>query len=996
MNTFVRTIQKYGGDAESFLNFDSDVPELLPYATILSARSAGDSDLAALTGVYEWQDTPLVFLVDGNELQNDQNRLNRLRRLLAMRGDTPYLGIVFPGQLTFYRVSLDKNTPDNSRINLNIPSGGERTTFAYLGNERPGAETRRWISDVVLKLLTTSIQTLIETIGVTKNDAISLVGRALFARFLADRELLPDSRGSAEALFDNPRQATKTSKWLDDTFNGDFLPLTENIFYQLPQGALGTLGDIMRRAPEGQLFLGWQEKWDRLDFSHIPVGVLSQAYEAYLKKHARVKQRKEGGYYTPSHIANVMVRGAFHAMRRDGVAHNARILDPAAGAGVFLLTAFRQLVAERWRHDQKRPGTRTLREILYNQITGFDINESALRFSALGLYLISIELDKNPHPVQKLRFEKLRERVLHDFSDGTNNEESRSLGSLGDKVGKSHIGKYDLVIGNPPWTSSTNLPNWDEVKRTIWRIAGTRLPNQNLRPPSPNEGPDLPFVWRAMEWAKPNGQIAFALHGRLLFQQGDNMPAARSGLFRALDITGIINGADLRQTEVWPKIHAPFCLLFARNNVPIPGNGFRFISPRLEHHLNGSGGFRIDAYNAELIANQQVIENPKILKILYRGSQLDLEIFERLIKKKLPTFGEFWKESFGSCGRRLRHAGNGYKLPRGTRKDLKSAEHLRGMRNLAAGGFSSLLIDTSTLPHFNQPYLHRARDPEIYKGPILIVHKSPPAGEERIHVGVAEDDLVFSETYYGYSTRTHAQSKLLARYLALVLSSKIALWYALITSGELGFEREVIEKIIIEGIPFPQFDLLDRSNLEQIDSFFDAIVKNNDKKTWTKIDNWIASLYGFQKSDLQTITDTLRFNLPFTQNKDYAQGIPTENEIDAFCETLCEELTPWAKRFSSIVKIIRAPTPRASPWQAIRVDFQKRSTKEVAEISQSDWSGMFKIADRIAATEIIHPELDKKYLWVGRLNQARYWTRSQARLVARRVIWNHIDIFAGN
>ena len=30
----------------------------------------------------------------------------------------------------------------------------------------------------------------------------------------------------------------------------------------------------------------------------------------------------------------------------------AKVLDPAAGAGVFLVSAFRQLVAERWRHDE--------------------------------------------------------------------------------------------------------------------------------------------------------------------------------------------------------------------------------------------------------------------------------------------------------------------------------------------------------------------------------------------------------------------------------------------------------------------------------------------------------------------------------------------------------------------------------------------------------------------------------------------------------------------
>lgn len=71
-------------------------------------------------------------------------------------------------------------------------------------------------------------------------------------------------------------------------------------------------------------------------------------------------------------------------------------------------------------------------------------------------------------------------------------------------------------------------------------------------------------------------QIAFALHARLLFQRGETMPEACNALFGALDVTGIVNGTELRRTRVWPEITAPFCLLFACNTVPSVGAGFRF------------------------------------------------------------------------------------------------------------------------------------------------------------------------------------------------------------------------------------------------------------------------------------------------------------------------------------------------------------------------------------------------------------------------------------
>ena len=95
------------------------------------------------------------------------------------------------------------------------------------------------------------------------------MGRALFTRFLGDRGLLAKplklSRPSeAASLFDTTARAAETSHWLDETFNGDFLPLSDGLFDRLPSPAFTTLGNILRRAPDGQLRLGWEEKWDNL------------------------------------------------------------------------------------------------------------------------------------------------------------------------------------------------------------------------------------------------------------------------------------------------------------------------------------------------------------------------------------------------------------------------------------------------------------------------------------------------------------------------------------------------------------------------------------------------------------------------------------------------------------------------------------------------------------------------------------------------------------
>ena len=292
------SLADFGADPSSLRLLDDECPELLPYATLMMARRNHHATLGIVAAVYEWQGAPLVFLINADS-QADDAQLQRTRRLLAMRGDAPYLGVVAPGSLRIYRIALDNKTLRQAWVRWDDKDGARSTVFARLGNVRPQAAitNRGWISNVVLRLLSRSTTALIE-LDVSHEDAISLVGRALFTRFLADRSLLPDDMSepaTAASLFDFRGIAEETSNWLDTTFNGDLLPLSEDIFDRLPAEGYRILGHVLRRAPDGQLFLGWREKWANLDFAHIPVGILSQAYELYLREHAPAKQKREGG-----------------------------------------------------------------------------------------------------------------------------------------------------------------------------------------------------------------------------------------------------------------------------------------------------------------------------------------------------------------------------------------------------------------------------------------------------------------------------------------------------------------------------------------------------------------------------------------------------------------------------------------------------------------------------------------------------------------------------
>ena len=223
----------FGADPSALRLLDDDGPDLLPYATLIAARRSTDATLSVVEAVYEWQEAPLAFIVAADSLEDDDH-LNRIRRLLAMRGDAPYLAVVAPGSLDVYRLALDRKSAQQAKVDWEGENVDRASVFVRLGNVRPQAAIahRNWISNVVLRLLTVSTTDLIK-LELPNQDAISLVGRALFTRFLGDRNLLPDGMSNPSTtarLFDTRDVAESTSRWLDATFNGDLMPLSPDTF----------------------------------------------------------------------------------------------------------------------------------------------------------------------------------------------------------------------------------------------------------------------------------------------------------------------------------------------------------------------------------------------------------------------------------------------------------------------------------------------------------------------------------------------------------------------------------------------------------------------------------------------------------------------------------------------------------------------------------------------------------------------------------------------
>jgi hypothetical protein len=88
MADIAASLVDFGADPTALRLFDGDGPELLPYATLLTARRSGNATLGVVGAVYEWQGAPLIFLIDADSLESD-GQLHRIRRLLAIARRRP-------------------------------------------------------------------------------------------------------------------------------------------------------------------------------------------------------------------------------------------------------------------------------------------------------------------------------------------------------------------------------------------------------------------------------------------------------------------------------------------------------------------------------------------------------------------------------------------------------------------------------------------------------------------------------------------------------------------------------------------------------------------------------------------------------------------------------------------------------------------------------------------------------------------------------------------
>ena len=314
---------------------------------------------------------------------------------------------------------------------------------------------------------------------------------------------------------------------LSNHFNGGIFNIDENFKQELAENDISSIADFFEANYKTNLF-GWKE----YSFEHIPVELISNFYEEFIPKETIQSNEKSkdntGAVYTPSFLVNLLVD---ECLPLDDTNENVKLIDPACGSGIFLVTAYKRLV-QRWRIKNKFANTRPeiLKKIMKDNIFGIDINPNSANLSIFSLQLALCSMLTPKQIWTKLQFADLKKDqniIQKDFFEYLIEENTKR--------------NFDLVIGNPPFVGKEldgkNYEHYNNLLKGDFQI---KFEN-------PKKEFAFLFLEKSMHLLKnKKGKLCLLLPSGPLLYANDSIQLKKS-LFTQYNVSQIIDFTFLRR-----------------------------------------------------------------------------------------------------------------------------------------------------------------------------------------------------------------------------------------------------------------------------------------------------------------------------------------------------------------------------------------------------------------------------------------------------------------
>jgi len=867
--------------------------------------------------------------------------------------------------------------------------------------------------------------------------AHAFIGRVLFLCYLLDREIYSIGKSNG-----NRTGTTRFTELLEKQPEHKRIDFLYEVFSDLKERFNGNMFDqdlvAERRLIKPShvnkllLFLGGHDvKSGQLsfwpyDFRMIPVETISAVYQDFLKTEDPEKQRKQGAFYTPRFLAEMVVDTAVH---EDPDALDGSFLDPACGSGIFLVILFNR-IANRWLLQNSRAHYNTkvkaFQETLSRQIHGVDREETACRIACFSLYLAYLDFFDPPDIQEYIERTGRPLPKLLDYGNAPDRPAAdiaviHKADFLADETLTED--KFDFIIGNPPWEGR-----------------GTKQLAQK-------------FMEKAPQMLRDGGTGCLLLPTKILQNQTDAFQAQWLTLVTLEEVLQLADYSFLLfQNALCPAFICRF-----KNALPNRSHHVvKFSAPKFNRDGLRQGVVKIDPSSrtwiplADLLAATQSKTAPVVWKRRLWGTPRDQKLLDLL--QELPSLsdlagkpneGKRWIKGQGFQPYYPEKAKSDPKYPKPKLNpwplDSRFVQTDQSLKMLLFKDDCIQLGERLTKLGASTKFLRRVPNDKIFRAPMVLI--SQGFGK----VAFSNFDVLFQHALQ--SIAGPKKDARLLKFLTAYLRSRLARYFLFHTSANWGSERDKVHLNELLRVPFPlpnsEF-VSPRANIivdhvakrfgefeTSLKGTLNALKKKIDKnalfdqaekealRTWrrkrkTLVDNLqsefeplIYQYFGLTDQEIALVEDTIDVFIPSATPTTWrssrlitldplekSKTTPyAEKGLGAYADTLATTLNSWAKTEGSNHRVrTEGGTDDGTGLAMVTVHITKKEAPFSSKALSSDLSKVLKaLRDRVSKEQgTLRYERDILFfqgetIYIVRPNILLNWTRTAALNDAARI-----------
>jgi N-6 DNA Methylase len=982
-------------EAESLRNDNQQLEKRIKYSAVI------DPEQINAKAVFELSGSPCIYFTLLEQSDPDPRELARLHKLSWNHGLAPMLWVVTPTNVRLYNC-YSEPTISNPESNLIALFENTEASLKQLNEhasrlQLESGEFWQWqnakkidrkkrVDRVLVEDLQASEKKL-RAEGLESQVAHALLMRSIFVAYLQDRGILDTqffrSRFDVDSFVDLLNDTSATSilfEWLKVTFNGDMFPVSSGENQNSYEARhLEIVKDLVGGRTE--IATGQGRLWRFYDFRVIPVELMSSIYENFLySKNAQVAEELSV-HYTPINLVDLVLDEVFKDLNG-----SAKILDLSCGSGVFLVESLRRLVVKRWMNGEER-SRELIRDTLYNQIYGVDIEPQAIQIAAFSLYLTALELDQeleqHKHLSSNLKFQPLIGRSLFSCDAFDNKADFNSVEALANK-------KIHAIVGNPPWTKS-------KFTKSASAYCNHKRPEQGYPKGYPlayGNPPDQAFLWRAGDFSNESTKIGLILHGKSFFSNSSEALEAKKALLDRFKPRVIINLSKLYRDHLFPNSEAPAMILIAEGQSSEARDVCYFVCPKRSLEYRKHGILEIGSEDIKKLSVYGIASDPDMLKTATWGSARDMQLIQNLRSSFLSI-----ESVVGNAPKNGIKVGN-----KSGKKDKDVSEELNHKAWLSSGTMPKYKIELEDLENFPYTKVEAPRNPEIYRGPLVIIpERIEPEG---VYSAFSPSDLVYTTSYFGITVPQNLVH--LAHYLNAILNSSLASYFLFMTASSWGVERKKLMLQDLSRLPIPQPNSINEKTFARILEIERQLLENHESfaesELRKQLNETVFDLYGLDEKERVLVEDSINITIDLYMNREKSIALRRSqvSELELYATELISIIQPFLQTLRERVLVAEVIEVSNSPLQVVKFSFVPAPAPE--NIVQTTPAQELKVVLNRIAEHLPQQIVDRVYtrrdlriytgqdIYIVKPAQKRYWSRSAGLNDADLILSEHLRV----